>query len=203
MAAGETQTWIYGQLHRKLQGTDVKASAYSGFTAALSDCAPLTLGFLAESEACHCFCPCSQQMGPWSAEKLASSEAVLYEGVLKCQDQQFTPEGLEQHCRDVMSNSTDSESRFLHGMIHKYLKSLFGQGHAAFKGPASEHGDDQAVVEEAKEEIPTAASLPARGTIHNSAEMDRLKQVRPKQFVKSFACAGLFLICDKVQRGAT
>jgi hypothetical protein len=176
LAAGETQTWIHKQLKQKIQGIDFKAGAYSEFAAALSDCPPLTLGFLANDKgdmkspdfACFCFCPCSKQMAPWRAEKLSDTEEVLYQDVIRCKDRQFTPEGLEEHCRIVMNTSRDLESRFLHGMVHKYLESLFGRNHAAFKVSVPEP-DHESTIESACSQNETAGI--------NDGVIENLKQV--------------------------
>ena len=167
-------------MHQQLQGIDFKAGAYSEFAAALSECSPLTLGFLASTEAvddvpCYCFCPCSKQMASWRAEKLADSEDLLFQDVTKCRDQQFTPEGLEEHCNAIMRNSGDLESRFLHGMVHKYLEALFGQSHAAFQIQAIDHSHSVVALE--TDVSPDFEPVPDKRSDTNE-EFECMKQVR-------------------------
>lgn len=175
-----------------MQGHDFKAGAYSEFTAALSDCPPLTVGFLAQTDGVvnvpwYCFCPCSAQMEPWRSEKLAGTEEIL--DVKKCADQQFTPEELEQHCRSTMTTSGDPESRFLHGMVHKYLESLFAKSHSAFAVPIPVPSDVEAKVEQTVESASTPKGTAETKNV-DDGEIERLKEVGSRNAI-SFLRVGL------------
>jgi hypothetical protein len=141
LAVAATQTWIRKQQSQsQAKGEDVKYTYSCYFAAALSDCPAVTTAFHADPLRCFSFCPCSAQMGVWRSHRLsAKEEDVLFGGMLKCSNQQFTPQELVQHCEESMGNSVDMASRFLHSVVYKYLESLMGDTHEAFYFPAVEN----------------------------------------------------------------
>ena len=141
LAVAATQTWIRKQQsERQAEGEDVKFTYCCYFAAALSDCPAVTTGFFADPLRGFCFCPCSAQMGVWRSHRLSEKEeTVLFGEILKCSNQQFSPEELLQHCQDTMENSVDLNSRFLHSVVYKYLESLVGESHEAFDFPITEN----------------------------------------------------------------
>jgi hypothetical protein len=141
LAVAATQRWIRReQSQMQGNGEDLKFTYSCYFAAALSDCPAVTTAFHADPLRCFCFCPCSAQMGVWRSNRLsAKEEGVLFGGILKCSNQQFTPDELVQHCQETMGNSVDMDSRFLHSVFYKYLESLMGETHEAFYFPAVEH----------------------------------------------------------------
>lgn len=169
LAAGVTHTWIQRQLQQELQGIYVKAGAYSEFAASLSDCPALTSGFLAsDNSISFCFCPCSDQMEAWSVERLAETEEILYDGMEKCESQQLSPRGLVEHCRSTSNASGDLESRFLHGIIHKYLESVIGPSHEALRTQAVER-NDTAAEKDTPDSISTPKTAPKNSNGVNGA----------------------------------
>lgn len=137
---------------------------YCQFIASLKHCPALTTGFLADGNRNDrpvntniCFCPCSAYMGEWQSQNRISVGGVnnsnMFDGLLKCSKQQYTPKDLLQHCEEVAGECGDSESRILHAIIHKYLECLFGEQEGlAHMFEATLVGDDDE-EEKSKEDL--------------------------------------------------
>jgi hypothetical protein len=131
---------------KKEDEQDPKQSDYLEFAAALKDFPALTTGFLVCPTASEndgdkktvmecCFCPCSAQMGPWRAAHLQKLEESVFNTIPKCDNKKLSPKALVEHCESVVNSCNDSESLFLHEVVHKYLEFLFGErglAHSAF-----------------------------------------------------------------------
>ncbi|CAB9509835.1 expressed unknown protein [Seminavis robusta] len=189
LAVVATQTWIRSQQQQPVGSPskeDPKATYCSYFAAALSHCPALTTAFYADDESSQsCFCPCSAQMGSWRSHRLsAKEEKVLFGETVKCESRQFTPVQLLEHCHETTQKSDDTDSRFLHSVVHKYLEALFGETHEAFDSlaekqkaemEAAKQADAVTVSKELVEELDQLRAELERVKASNNELTDQLK----------------------------